>query len=96
MAGIPVDVGEGESATADNGGPRVAPSEGKGKRRAQERAPEVEVEIEREVTKRHLIEAISSVLVIVLYMAFTLFRDRDTGVVVLDEDRGPEDDWEEA
>ena len=57
---------------------------------------EADVEIEREVTKRHLIEAITSVVVVVLYMAFTLLRDRDSGVVVLDEDnRGPADDWKE-
>jgi hypothetical protein len=61
-------------------------------------ASAVEVDIEREVTKRHLIEAISSVVVVVLYMLFTLLRDRDQ-VVALDPDgdahRGAaDDDWQ--
>lgn len=54
----------------------------------------VEVEIEREVTKRHLIETVSSLLVVVLYMVFTLVRDRDAGVVSIG-DGGPEDDWQD-
>ena len=55
-----------------------------------------DVEVEREVTKRHMIEAITQVLVVLLYMAFTLIRDREAGVVVLDgSDNGPEDDWAE-
>jgi hypothetical protein len=37
------------------------------------------------------------VVLVILYMAFTLIRDRDSGVVVLDEDaKRPEDDWDEA
>jgi len=63
--------------------------------RRRSKRDSIDVEIEREVTKRHLIEAITSVVVVVLYMAFTLFRDRDTGVVVLDDERS-EDDWEEG
>ena len=63
--------------------------------RRRRRRDAVDVEIEREITKRHLIEAITSVVVVVLYMAFTLFRDRDTGVVVLDDDRA-ENDWDEG
>lgn len=56
-----------------------------------------DVEVEREITKRHLIESITSVVVVVLYMVFTLLRDREPGVVVLDpDDDGPDDDWEEA
>ncbi|MBN2797528.1 MAG: hypothetical protein JXX28_00110 [Deltaproteobacteria bacterium] len=56
-------------------------------------ASSARVEVEREVTKRHLIEAVTSVVVVVLYMAFSLLRDRDRGVVVVDG--GPEDDWVE-
>jgi hypothetical protein len=72
---------------------------------AEEEAPRrrrrssVEVEIEKEVTKRALIDAVTRLLVVVLYMAFTLFREREAGVVALDPDDGdggPEDDWEEA
>ena len=55
----------------------------------------VEVDIEREVTKRQLIQSISTIVVVVLYMVFTLLRDRDAGVVVVDpEDAG--DDWDEG
>jgi len=58
-----------------------------------------DVEVEREHTKRALIEAITRLVVVVLYMVFTLVRERDAGVVALDpsdDDLGPEDDWAEA
>lgn len=42
------------------------------------------VDVEREITKRRLIEAVTSVLLVVLYMAYTMLRDRDPGVVALD------------
>jgi len=92
MSRVPVDVDE--EAEAEDVAPEEEPRS-KGKR--SRRGP-VDIEIEREVTKRHLIEAITSIVVVVLYMAFTLLRDRDAGVVVLDPDdeRGPEDDWDEA
>ena len=51
-----------------------------------------DVEIEKEVTKRELIRTVSNVLIMILYMVFTLLRDRDAGVVVLDG--GEADDWE--
>jgi len=57
------------------------------------RRDSVEVEVEREVTKRQLIQSGTTILVVVLYMIFTLLRDRDAGVVVLDGDEG--DDWAE-
>jgi hypothetical protein len=50
---------------------------------AADRAPGT-VEVEREITKRRLIEAVTSVLLVVLYMAYTMLRDRDPGVVALD------------
>jgi hypothetical protein len=53
----------------------------------------VEVEIAREETKRQLIQSVTSIVVVVLYMIFTLLRDRESGVVVVDPDEG--DDWEE-
>jgi len=67
------------------------------RRRRRQGANHVDVEIEREVTKRQLIESLTSILVVVLYMAFTLLRERETGVIVLDDDGdyGPEDDWVE-
>ncbi len=55
----------------------------------------VEVEIEREVTKRQLIQSVSTILVVVLYMVFTLLRDREAGVVVVDPDDAS-DDWDES
>ena len=58
-----------------------------------------DVEVEREHTKRALIEAITRLVVVVLYMVFTLVRERDAGVVALEPDGadlGPEDDWAEA
>lgn len=71
------------------------------KRRSKGRSAHnhVDVEIEREVTKRAMIEAVTRLLVVVLYMAFTLLREREAGVVALDpedDDLGPEDDWHEA
>lgn len=48
-------------------------------------------DIEREVTKRKLIEAITSIVLVLLYMAFSLLRDRDPGVIALD---GAADDWQ--
>jgi hypothetical protein len=56
---------------------------------ATARARAVAAEVEREITKRRLIESITAVVLVVLYMAFSLFRDRDPGVVPLDS----ADDW---
>jgi hypothetical protein len=65
------------------------------KRRKRETAAGgVEVEIAREETKRQLIQSVTSIVVVVLYMIFTLLRDRESGVVVVDPDEGG-DDWEE-
>jgi hypothetical protein len=55
----------------------------------------VEVEIEREVTKRQLIQSVTTLLVVLLYMVFTLLRDREAGVVVVDPDDAA-DDWDES
>lgn len=62
--------------------------------RKRSRAPDVEVQIEQEITKRQIIQSVSSIVVVILYMLFTLLRERDAGVVILD-DEGPEDDWAE-
>jgi hypothetical protein len=48
-------------------------------------------EVEREVTKRALIEAVTSVVMVVLYMIFAFVRDRDPGVISLG---GAADDWD--
>ena len=40
--------------------------------------PSAEVEVQRELTKRALIEAISSVATLVLVLVFALLRDRKT------------------
>lgn len=91
-----VEVEEGDevpvgAAFAEDTDEEPRPSRGAGRRRRPEG---VEVEIEREVTKRQLIQSVSSILVVILYMLFTLLRERDAGVVVID-DEGPEDDWSE-
>ena len=67
------------------------------RRRKRSGATHVDVEIERELTKRQLVESLTSILVVVLYMAFTLLRERESGIIVLDDDGdyGPEDDWVE-
>lgn len=69
-----------------------------GERKRRRRRGSADVEIEREVTKRALIDAATRLIVVVLYMVFTLVRERDAGVVALDpedDDLGPEDDWDE-
>ncbi len=53
-----------------------------------------DIEMEREVTKRQIIQSVTTVLVVILYMVFTLLRERDSGVVVVDPDDGA-DDWQE-
>ncbi len=84
MPGVSVDVTD-EQDTAQE----------QRKERRRQRQSRAQVEIEREVTKRHLIEAVTSIVVVVLYMVFTLVRDREAGVVVLDPDESAEDDWDE-
>lgn len=72
---------------------------GGGQQRQRSRSA-ADVEVERERTKRAMIEAITRLVAIVLYMAFTLIRERDAGVVALDpsddDAAGPADDWAEA
>ena len=91
MARIHVETGEGDSedTTESEEEPR--------RRRKRSGATHADVEIEREVTKRQLVESLTSILVVVLYMAFTLLRECESGIIVLDEDGdyGPEDDWVE-
>ena len=95
MSAVPVEVTDEPSPNAaSEGGSRSSAdrdSDGDGPRRA--RASSVEVDVEREITKRKLIESITTVLVVILYMVFTLVRDRDSGVVVIDPDA--RDDWDE-
>ena len=91
MARIHVETGESDSdeSTESEEEPR--------RRRKRSGATHVDVEIEREMTKRQLVESLTSILVVVLYMAFTLLRERESGIIVLDDDGeyGPEDDWVE-
>lgn len=96
MSRIPVDAADAEGP-AD--GPNGAARESRRTTRLDDDTIHARVEIEREITKRHLIEAISSIVVVLLYMAFTLFRERGDHVVVLDDDnddKGPADDWQET
>ena len=90
MARIHVETGEDASDEAPEGA-----EEEPRRRRRRTGGTHVDVEIEREVTKRQMIESLTSILVVILYMAFTLLREKESGVIVLDEDYGPEDDWVE-
>lgn len=74
MAAVQVDF-QAQGARADTPDPRPATSGS--------------VEIEREVTRRHLIDAVTRVVLVVLYMAFSMFRERRAAVVPL----RPADDW---
>ena len=88
MSRVPID--DTPDAKSD-AGPEVSGA-ADGPEPGPRRAPAVEIEIERERTKRHLIESITQIVIVILYMAFTLIRERDSGVVVLD---GDGDDWKE-
>jgi len=88
------DDASGPDATGpepSSGAESPPPDSDRRQRRGRSREPEVEVE--REVTKRQLIESITTVLVVVLYMVFTLVRERESGVIVIDPDE--RDDWDE-
>jgi hypothetical protein len=90
---IPVD--EGPPPGAADAGARHGhgPREEERRRRKVDGATSATVEVEREVTKRELIKAVTTVLTVVLYMIFTLVRDRESGVVVIEPDE--RDDWAE-
>lgn len=91
MARIHVETGDDDSEDS------AESEEEPRRRRKRSGATHVDVEIERELTKRQLVESLTSILVVVLYMAFTLLRERESGIIVLDDDGdyGPEDDWVE-
>ena len=86
---------DGPDARGPNGPDpdRSAPPPRDEDRSYRRRAAGPEVEVEREVTKRQLIESITTILVVVLYMVFTLVRERESGVIVIDPDG--RDDWDE-
>jgi hypothetical protein len=90
MARINVDTED--TPVDDSDAPEEEP-----RRRRRSASTHVDVEIEREVTKRQLVESVTSILVVILYMAVTLLRERESGLIVLDDegDYGPEDDWVE-
>jgi hypothetical protein len=87
-----VDIEGGDEGAEDIGAQEAKSG---GPRRERAKRDPVEVEVEREITKRQLIQSVSSLVVVVLYMLFTLLRERDSGVVVIDPTGGPEDDWAE-
>jgi hypothetical protein len=92
MSAVEVEIADDEAVEAQEAPPGPGPGpESRDRRRKRE---PVEVEIEREVTKRQLIQSISTVVVVILYMVFTLLRDRDAGVVVVDPSEN--DDWDEG
>lgn len=90
MSAVDVEIAEDISGTEAGPDAEPPPREPPPPRR-ERTSPDVE--IEREVTKRQIIESVTSVLVVILYMVFTLVRDRDSGVVVIDPDE--RDDWSE-
>lgn len=94
MSAVEVEIAE---EIPGSGEPEAEPrEEDRGERRQRRRRVDaVEVEIEREITKRQMIQSISSIVVVVLYMVFTLLRERDAGVVVVDPE-DPSDDWDES
>ena len=97
MSAVDVEIAEeppGDEAAAGAGAARSEDSDAPPPHeRRRRRATSAEVEIEREVTKRQIIESVTSVLVVILYMVSTPVRDRDAGVVVIDPDE--RDDWAE-
>ena len=90
-----VDIEGGEEEAEEFGAQDANPGDQRGQGRSRASRDPVEVEVEREITKRQLIQSVSSLVVVVLYMLFTLLRDRDSGVVVIDPSDSPEDDWAE-
>ncbi|MFT4625957.1 MAG: hypothetical protein ACI8PZ_004628 [Myxococcota bacterium] len=95
MARVEVDFApEPEEEPDDEASPE--PEEAPRERRRRHSEPAVEVEIEREITKRQLIKSVTTLVVVLLYMVFTLLRDRESGVVVVDPDDGDADDWADA
>jgi hypothetical protein len=96
MSAVDVEIAEDIPSSgpgADSAGPEAEQAPPPREERSYRKATPPEVEIEREVTKRQIIESVTSVLVVILYMIFTLVRDRDAGVVVIDPDE--RDDWAE-
>lgn len=96
MSAVEVEVAE--EIPGGDGGPE--PESRRRGRRASSSAPapekeSVDIQVEREVTKRQLIQSVSTIVVVVLYMVFTLLRDREAGVVVVDPDDAS-DDWDES
>jgi len=89
---IPSGAGDGPE-DSDSAGPEAEQAPPPREERRRRQTNSAEVEIEREVTKRQIIESVTSILVVILYMVFTLVRDRDAGVVVIDPDE--RDDWAE-
>ena len=89
MPRVPVEV------VADSDTPREATESEppKAEQAPQQGVAPVEVEIEREITKRRLIESITQVVMLVLYMVFTLIREGSQEVVVMDKDDAG-DDWD--
>ena len=107
------DSADDDGATATDSGPEFADgvddvfedaeedarkAKDRQRRKRRSDADSADVEIEKEVTKRAIIDSVTRLLVVILYMAFTLIREREAGVVALDpedDDLGPEDDWAE-
>jgi hypothetical protein len=102
MSAVKVEIAEEipRSSKADaeiplEDGPPPGPGARKERSTQQDRrgAPTEAIEIEREYTKRELYKSISAIVVVVLYMIFTLLRDRESGVVVVEPEEG---DWDES
>lgn len=93
MSAVEVEIAE-EIPESGEAEPEERDADRGERRQRRRRVDSVEVEIEREVTKRQMIQSISSIVVVILYMVFTLLRERDAGVVVVDPEDSS-DDWDE-
>ena len=51
-----------------------------------------DIAFEQEITKRHIVDAIAQIVMMTLYMVFTIFRERNAERATADH----KDDWQEA
>jgi hypothetical protein len=92
MSAVKVEIAE-EIPRSGKAEGEPPPEDSQGTRKERRAAPSEAIEIEREYTKRELYKSISAIVVVVLYMIFTLLRDRESGVVVVEPEEG---DWDEG
>ena len=96
MSRVSVDIAGEAKEAPFVGNPDPPDEEEEAPKARRQRKTTSDVAVEQEITKRHIIDAVSRIVVVILYMVFTLVREREAGVVVLDGSDGPEDDWDES